>query len=171
MSFDDNNNFVPGVVPYPSADEFETMGQQLAGYTISSSVKIKRERFVSFFGIEPLIVSIIWSMLVDVEDEIMVCFAAVESLKPVYLLWALLFLKGYNTTTRNAAIAGVDEKTFRHWSWIFVEAIANLDREVVSIKFNFQFNHCHCCMLTLYFLSLRSVGKIGWLEMMVPSLA
>jgi hypothetical protein len=128
-------------IPYPTAAEFETMGQQLAGYTVSTSEKIRRNRFVSFFGIEPLIVSIIWSMLVDVEDEIIVCFAAVDSVKPIYLLWALLFLKCYNTNTRNAAIAGVDEKTFCHWSWILVEAIANLDREVVSttpLHFEYQ---------------------------------
>jgi hypothetical protein len=130
--FDDNGNFVPEPVPYPTAAEFEAMGQELAGYTISTSEKIKRDRFISFFGVEPLIVAVVWSMLVDVEDEVHVCFANVESLKPEYLLWALLFLKCYNTTTRNAAIAGVDEKTFRNWSWIFVEAIANLDKEVVS---------------------------------------
>jgi hypothetical protein len=119
-------------VPYPSAAEFETMGQQLANYSTSTSAKVRRDRFVSFFGIEPLIVSVVWSMLVDVEDHIMVCFAAVDTVKPIYLLWALLFLKCYNTNTRNAAIAHVDEKTFCHWSWILVEAMANLDREVVS---------------------------------------
>jgi hypothetical protein len=51
-------------------------------------------------------------MLVDAEDGIMVGYAFVASMKPIYLLWALLFLKCYNTNTRNAAIARVDEKTF-----------------------------------------------------------
>lgn len=119
-------------VHYPSPAEFEALGQQLAGYTISTSNKIKRHRFVSFFGIEPLIVSILWSMLVDAKDEIMVSFTFADTVKPVYLLWALLFLKCYNTNTRNAAIAGVDEKTFRHWSWIQIKAIANLDQKIVS---------------------------------------
>ena len=119
-------------VPYPTAAEFEAMGQQLANYAPSTSAKIRRDRFVSFYGVVPLIVAVVWSMLVDVEDHIMVCFASVEAVKPVYLLWALLFLKCYNTNIRNAAMAGVDEKTFRNWSWILVEAIANLDREVVS---------------------------------------
>ena len=118
-------------VPYPSLTDFEALGQQLEGYTISTSNKIKRHRFVSFFGIDALIVSILWSMLVDAEDEIMV---RVDSVKPVYLLWALLFLKCYNTNTRNAAITGVDEKTFRHWSWILIEAMANFDREIVSTE-------------------------------------
>ena len=100
----------------------------------------------------------------------MVFFAGVDSVKPVYLLWALLFLKCYNTNTRNAAITGVDEKTFRHWSWIFVEAIANLDREVVSFTIvDYKLNHCR--PLFTYFLFFRSAGIIGWLEMMVQSLA
>lgn len=158
-------------VPYPTPDEFEAMGQQLAGYNVSTSEKIRRNRFVSFFGVEPLIVSIVWSMLVDVEDEIMVCFAAVDKVKPLYLLWALLFLKCYNTNTRNAAIAAVDEKTYRNWSWMVVEAIANLDREVVSANLIFLIQLMP--VLTKFLLAIlsRSVGIIGWLEMMAPSLA
>jgi hypothetical protein len=158
-------------VPYPTPDEFEAMSQQLAGYNVSTSEKIRRNRFVSFFGVEPLIVSIVWSMLVDVEDEIMVCFAAVDKVKPLYLLWALLFLKCYNINTRNAAIAAVDEKTYRNWSWMVVEAIANLDREVVSANLIFLIQLIP--VLTKFLLAIlsRSVGIIGWLEMMAPSLA
>ena len=136
MSSDNDASFdeLPDlVVPFPNADQFEAMGQQLSGYAVSTSDKIKRERFVSFFGVEPLIVSIIWSMIVD-EDQALVAFY-VDSPKPIHLLWALLFLRCYNTNTRNAAMAGCDEKTFRHWSWTYVEAIANLDKEVVSATF------------------------------------
>lgn len=120
-------------VPYPTANEFEAMGQDLAGYTVSSNNDTtKREHFVSFFGVEPLIVSILWSMIVDVEHHVMVCFPGVDPIKPIYLLWALLFLKCYDTTTMLAAKAKCDQQTFRCWCWYFVEAIANLDREVVS---------------------------------------
>lgn len=51
---------------------------------------------------------------------------------PVHFLWALLFLKGYDTTAKNAAMADCDEKTFRKWCWFYVEAIADLDVDVVS---------------------------------------
>ena len=156
MSDDDNFEELPDLVlPLPNAQQFEAMGQQLAGYAISTSDKIKREQFVSFFGVEPLIVAIIWSMIVD-EDHALVAFH-VDSPKPIHLLWALLFLKCYNTNTRNAAMASCDEKTFRHWSWIYVEAIATLDKEVVRGS-EFCFNQPPKLPVSLqtHFLCLRS---------------
>ena len=52
--------------------------------------------------------------------------------KPVHLLWALLFLKAYNREEMNAAMCGCDEKTFRKWSWFYVEAMADLDSQLVG---------------------------------------
>ncbi|KAH9139083.1 hypothetical protein AeRB84_016633 [Aphanomyces euteiches] len=43
------------------------------------------------------------------------------------MLWALLFLKVYASENVYAAIAAVDEKNFRKWSWIMLEALSSLN--------------------------------------------
>ena len=48
-------------------------------------------------------------------------------------MWALLFLKLYEIEPVNASLVRCDEKTFRKWSWLFVEAIGDLDYIYVSI--------------------------------------
>ena len=51
-----------------------------------------------------------------------------------HLLWALFFLKVYETEENSAnAVGKVDEKTYREWSWRFVEAISYLECDVVSV--------------------------------------
>ena len=109
----------------PSPTDYESLGRQLAGYSRSASERIRLERFNSFFGVNPIIVSVVWSMLIDNQ----MCS---RSPNPVHLLWALLFLKLYDTTSNLAALARCDEKTFRKWSWFYIESIANLDSQVVS---------------------------------------
>ena len=49
------------------------------------------------------------------------------------MLWGLMFLKIYASEGVLATLAGgVDEKTFRKWAWRFVDAIADLEDDVVS---------------------------------------
>ena len=56
-----------------------------------------------------------------------------KGVKPVHLLWALLFMKVYAEESIHAGlVGGVDEKTFRKWVWIFVQEISYLEDEVVS---------------------------------------
>ena len=50
----------------------------------------------------------------------------------------MMFMKIYSQEHIHASLAGVDEKTFRKWSWIFIDAIAGLEYEVVRIL--------KCCM-------------------------
>ena len=109
----------------PSPTDFESLGRQLAGYSWSTSKRIRNERFNACFGVDSIIVSVVWSML----DDNQLCS---PSPNPVHLLWALLFLKSYDSTPKLAAQAGCDEKTFRKWSWFYVGAIASLDCLVVS---------------------------------------
>lgn len=59
-----------------------------------------------------------------------------------HLLWALYFLKVYETEHNSASSVGkVDEKTYREWSWRFVEAISYLECDVVSQR-PFSFFEC-----------------------------
>ena len=54
----------------------------------------------------------------------------------IHMLYALTFLRRYNTEDVNVSVFGVDEKTFRNWCWFFIEGLANLDKKIVSICFN-----------------------------------
>lgn len=98
--------------------------EQLAGgmmrnlaTTVSEETRVRR--FRAFFGTTPIICSMLWSLCVT-------SFIA-QRVMPVHLLWALLFLKQYNTEEVNATITGTDEKTFRKWSWLVISILADLD--------------------------------------------
>lgn len=73
-------------------------------------------KFRSFFGVSPNVCTIIWHSI----DEIP------SGANPVHLLWCLVFLKRYNTEHINAALVNADEKTFRLWTWTFVELLSKL---------------------------------------------
>jgi hypothetical protein len=58
--------------------------------------------------------------------------------KPRHLLWTLYFLKVYPREAPGCSAVGgskgaIDPKTFRKWVWLFIERIAELADEVVSI--------------------------------------
>ena len=87
--------------------------------------------FRETFGTSLLIVSKVWSMLWE-EDVLP------EGGRPKHLLWALHFLKVYPLQTPGCAAVGasggaVDPKTHRKWVWAFIDAIAELVDEVVSL--------------------------------------
>ena len=48
------------------------------------------------------------------------------------MMWVLMFLKMYGKESAMSSMAGVDEKTYRKWVWIFVFKIADLEALVVS---------------------------------------
>jgi len=87
--------------------------------------KIAARKFASFFGTTPFICSMLWAYLEP-------CQNFPRNVQPVHLLWALMFLKVYATEPVHCSLAGgVDEKTFRKWSWMFVHGIADLEAGVV----------------------------------------
>lgn len=114
--------------PHLDGSAFESLGQGLAGYSNSNSYEVRRRRFVSFFGIEPCLVSVVWSMVV-----MSGALDGLHSVNPIHFLWALLFFQCYDTSERNAAMCRCDEKTFRKWSWFYLELIAGLDELLVSL--------------------------------------
>ena len=103
-------------------DEFSLIGQDMMG----RSGFVDR-RFRSFFGTTPGICAHLWEMLTP---EVTLPNGA----RKCHLLWALLFLKQYNTDHVNSSIVGtaVDEKTFRKWCWLFIEQISYLSTELVE---------------------------------------
>jgi len=109
-----------------------------------------RDKFMSLYGTEPQVVALLWSLLPDSVKNRNGCH-------PKHLLWALNFLKAYDTAINNGILFRCDEKTFRNWSWFMIESIEPLTHQVVSSSTFFQ-----CCfnnILTIFQTALiRSSG-------------
>lgn len=82
-----------------------------------------KRRFRTFFGVDPSTCIRLWDMISE---------QAPIGCVPRYLLFGLLFLKAYSCEHINAALCSVSEKTFRKWSWIIVELLANIPGSPVS---------------------------------------
>ena len=109
---------------------FETIGFQLIGRY--PGTKKGRERlFTSWFGTHPVVCAYIWSMFVRTNALI---HPPAQRVLPEYLLMAMYFLKTYNTVDKGSTDFGCDTKTYRQWTWYFVELIANLDKQIVSTE-------------------------------------
>ncbi len=81
------------------------------------SIAVVHRMFEGLFGLTPHVTSITWNLLLQ-------CLPQART--PRQLLWSLLFLKSYATEDVNCAIVRVDEKTYRKWTWFFVDLIDNL---------------------------------------------
>ena len=92
--------------------------------TQDSSSDLSRRRFKSVFGVSPAVFAVLWENLNGTRP--------LESM-PRHLLWSLLFRKVYATEGINSSIAGVDEKTFRKWTWVFIDILSRMN--VVSYLF------------------------------------
>ena len=85
-------------------------------------------RFVGHYGAEPKEISITWKLLAKSGW----LKKAGLTPKPKHLLWALHFLKSYDTEESNAVWAEYSEPTFAKWAWFYSEGIAKLEKKVVS---------------------------------------
>ena len=87
-------------------------------------------RFRSFFGVDPIHCTMVWTIL----DGYNFNGSRPNGMKPVHLLWALLFLKSYACDDILCALAGgVDKKTFRKWCWFFIRAVSSIEDDFVSL--------------------------------------
>lgn len=87
----------------------------------SSSILIGIRRFKAAFGTSPKICAIVWLKIkIDLTPDF----------NETHLLWALFFLKNYNTESVNRSLFKCDEKTFRWRVWKIIESLALL--KVVS---------------------------------------
>lgn len=113
------------------AEEFQELGSSVAKIRRSSSKKVMLRRFKAEFGAPPEAVVDAWDLLMEsafLRDQLA---DTSRPPNPDHFLWALMLLKKYSVTTTLANSVGVDEKTFRKWSWIYLEATAELDKKVV----------------------------------------
>ena len=104
-----------------SYETFWTAGHMITGHDVDGSLSLGYRRFRAFFGTSPLVCVIAWNIM---------SMARPRSSRPEHLLWALLLLKRYSVENINATLTGVSEKTFRKWSHIFINLLA--DMPVVS---------------------------------------
>ena len=112
----------------PRASDFEQLGLQIMSRQIGSKLTFER-RFRTFFGTSPQICELIWTNL-DPFEQIAPDYPGVQV---VHLLWALMFMKIYaEESVHCGLVGGVDEKTFRKWTWLFVEYISYEEDRVVS---------------------------------------
>lgn len=102
---------------------FQKIGNSFLYHHASRSDKVGKRRFQAMFGVSSLVCSVVWSMIKD---------KLPDGATPSHLMWALLFLKCYNTEEVNRTILKADEKTMRKWVWIFVDRISRL-RVVINI--------------------------------------
>ena len=85
-----------------SARGFLKLGLNLKGVRFrKSSQRRNKRRFISIFGTEPCICSVIWKML-----KLTKWTAHTNTPKPIHLLWALRLLKSYSTEADLAAEVG-----------------------------------------------------------------
>ena len=109
--------------------QFVAIGNDLMNRSGDGSSDTFARRFKSHFGTRPEICADIWLRL----DPPSLPAGA----KIVHLLWALMLLKVYATESVNCSVVGgVDEQTWRYWSWFFVDAVSQLEPDIVS--------SCHC---------------------------
>ena len=88
----------------------------------ASLLSLKR-RFAGMFGCLPHICAIMFEYLRQMNE---IQWPLSLGIEPKHLLWALLFLKRYNTEEINLSIVGCDEKTFRKWTWKVIEGLSKM---------------------------------------------
>jgi hypothetical protein len=96
-----------------------------------SSEATEMRIFRELFGTRLLVVENLWFLL----DELSL---HPEGGLPKHLLWALHFMKAYPLQAQGCAAVGgsggaVDPKTYRKWVWAYIEAVSDLELEVVSL--------------------------------------
>ena len=122
------------------ATEFEQLGRRTAKYKYSRSSKVMMRRFKSYFGVAPDVVACAWELLLEskfLHDN----KPGLQAPKPAHMLWSLMLLKRYCTMNVLADSLGVDEDTLHKWAFFYLEALAELDSDVVSV-----FYYCYDCM-------------------------
>lgn len=89
------------------------------------------------FGVSPFVMADIWNRI-DPGSTMP------NGADPKHVTWMCYFLKLYNQEEVNSInVGGVDEKTFRKWVWLFIEATSFLEYPVVCGLLL----HCFCTVL------------------------
>jgi hypothetical protein len=111
----------------PDAAFFLSVGQTLCNRNIKQGAAIMPQvrKFRSKFGTGPEVCAALWLLLFpDLIADEKAC---------AHILWALMWLKTYAKEEPLTLLGGgVDAKTYRKWAWFYINAIADLEPDVVS---------------------------------------
>ena len=112
-------------------DDMDALGRKVARIRHSRSEKVRERRFKAEFGVPRYIATVAWEMLEDssfLRDN----NPGQKPPIPEHMLWALMFLKKYSLIESLANTVRVDVQTFKKWSELYLEAMAELDSDLVS---------------------------------------
>ena len=106
-------------------------------HTARPLLEARGERnFRSLFGTIPEVCAAVWNRLVFDEGS---------GVRPVHLLWSLMFMKSYAKEALLCRIAGVSRSTYRKFVWLIIPRIAQLKSDVV------RFAPSRSCVLHLLY--------------------
>lgn len=94
----------------------------------------------SFFGTSTDVCSLIWDWCSGHRRR------PARGMKPIHVLWALRFLKSYDTEDIMSTWAKTTRKTWRKWVWIMLRLIRKMKKNLV----------CHIVIVFLLFCSRRT---------------
>jgi hypothetical protein len=85
--------------------------------------------FRGFFGASIGVITTLWNLVEPLIDG-----AHMRGAQPKHLLWALVLVKVYSTEDVHRRIVGwPDSKTYRKWSWYFLDLAASLRDDVIEL--------------------------------------
>jgi hypothetical protein len=98
------------------------------------------KRFRAFFGAPSLTIADVWNRIwerLGPDEKDQVCKKGTPQCQ--YLLYALLFLKLYASEEVHCSIVGWPSvKTFRKWSWYFIEKMSDLKDDIIILDRRFE---------------------------------
>ena len=117
----------------PTPEDFILWGKEIqnkSGRSIGSDA-MEARAFHEFFGTPATVVSKIWGKLSQRGTVLIEGMAK-------HLLWSLYFMRAYPKQSIMCAVVGglagaIDPKTLQKFIWPFIEAIAKLTSDVVSL--------------------------------------
>jgi len=113
-------------------DEFIRHGEVILRRTEIIHGEVFKRRWKATFGASPEVISKLWYLCDPVNH-------LPNGVEPVHILWAMLFLKLYMSESVHAQmVGGVDEKTFRKWSGLFIDLMSYQESKVVSTSRNYS---------------------------------
>jgi len=107
-----------------SQKEFCNMGQKLVGFKDTNCYRVRMRRFEAHFGAEPDHITITWAL---VAGSGYLNQPGPRSLNPEHMLWTFIFANRCQTEEENSTVCKVDKKTFRKWTWFYIDGVIGLE--------------------------------------------
>ena len=121
---------------------FRMLGENMLGINHARVDSEKLKEHASMFGVSPPVVAEVWDRINPVAN-------VHQQSEHKHLLWAMLFLKKFHDDLSLCKIVGAkDPKWHRKWCYLFVDAIAALDGQVIRWNNRFvNWNHQSNCLV------------------------